>query len=182
MDTFVLLEREWRGFAAHVQHEKARTAIDVGCGKGDLSGALALHGRLRTIGYDWSEAAVAVARASLSHPLLSFETHDFGLPVRPTGIQPGAVDVLCCRFVLQYLDLPAFIANTRCLLRPGTGTVYVVTQVREEMAKHARGGEGLPRAVIAELRDAWPTAPVWPLTRRGEVVALALGGARRADS
>ncbi|MEV6676342.1 class I SAM-dependent methyltransferase [Streptomyces erythrochromogenes] len=182
MDTFSLLEREWRGFAAHVLQAGARTAIDVGCGRGALSGALALHGRLQTIGYDWSEAAVAVARGSLSHPLLSFETHDFGMPVRPTGVQPGAVDIVCCRFVLQYLDLPAFIANARCLLRPGTGTVYVLTQVREEMAKHARGGEGLPRAVIAELRGAWPAAPVWPLTRRGEVVAVALGDPRRAGS
>ncbi|MFD4241861.1 class I SAM-dependent methyltransferase [Streptomyces sp. NPDC058525] len=182
MDTFVLREPEWRGFAAHGQHETASTAIDVGCGRGSMSGAMALQGRLRSTGYDWSEAAVAVARESLSHPLLSFENHDFGMPVRPIGLQSGAVDVICCRFVLQYLDLPAFIAHARCLLRPGTGTVYVVTQVREEMAKHSLGGEGLPRAVIAELRDQWPTAPLWPVTPRGEVVALALRSARRAGS
>ncbi|MFB7836073.1 class I SAM-dependent methyltransferase [Streptomyces sp. NPDC056056] len=181
-DTFELLEREWRWFAAHALQEGARTAIDVGCGRGALSGALALHGKLQTIGYDWSTAAVAVARGSLSHPLLSFANHDFGMPVRPAGVQPGSVDVVCCRFVLQYLDLPEFIAHARCLLRPGTGTVYVVTQVREQMAKHARGGEGLPRSVIAELRDVWPAAPVWPLTPGGEVVALALCGARRAGS
>ena len=107
-------------------------ALDVGCGGGLLSEALALSGA-DTTGVDLSAAALQVARL---HALES------GLRVRYleqaaeelAAAEPAAYDVVCCMEMLEHVPDPAsVVAALAALVRPG-GSVFLSTLNRTPKA------------------------------------------------
>lgn len=107
-------------------------AVDVGCGGGLLSEALALSGAATT-GADLSAAALQVARL---HALES------GVQVRYVeaaaeelaATEPAAFDVVCCMEMLEHVPAPAsVIAALATLVRPG-GSVFLSTLNRTPKA------------------------------------------------
>ncbi|WP_432215500.1 class I SAM-dependent methyltransferase [Streptomyces subrutilus] len=122
---------EMDGFRRHVLTPGARTAIDVGSGWGLLATLMAREG-LRTVGYDWSPVAVDRARTFWSkEERLSFQVHDFLRQTPPRELVPGSVDVVACRLTLPYLDRHIVMTDFRRWLKPRTGVLYLVVQVRE---------------------------------------------------
>lgn len=165
---------EQAGIRRHVLGAGMRTAVDVGCGWGVLTTALAREG-LRTTGYDWSPVAVERAREFWpNEKRLRFEVHDFLTDQAPRALQPASVDVLACRLVLPYLDLHHFMTDARRWVKPRTGVVYVVVQVWEQQPDGYH--RGYPNAVIEELRSGWRHTARWDLDWGPEFTALALTG------
>ncbi|KOG16088.1 class I SAM-dependent methyltransferase [Streptomyces viridochromogenes] len=103
------------------------TALDVGCGTGDLVRLLAARADKGVVGVD-SDAGIAGRARELTPP---------GAPVTfivadaPGGIPEGPYDVIACVAVLHHLPLGETLARLRRQLTPG-GTLVVVGLARDE--------------------------------------------------
>ena len=102
-----------------------KRVIDIGCGGGILSEAMAAKGAHVT-GIDLSEKALGVARL---HKLESGAGVDYRLVAAETlaAESPNAFDVVTCMEMLEHVPEPAAtVASLARLLRPG-GTLFVST-------------------------------------------------------
>jgi len=109
-----------------------RRVVDVGCGGGILSEAMARRGA-RVVGIDLANEALAAARE---------HAHDTGIEIDYRGIgtealarrEPGSFDVVTCMEMLEHVPDPAAIV-TACaqLVKPG-GTVVLSTINRNPKA------------------------------------------------
>ncbi|MFE3558710.1 class I SAM-dependent methyltransferase [Streptomyces sp. NPDC059193] len=168
-----LTEQELVRFRQHVQPEGWMTAVDVGCGRGDLAAAMARMGMLVT-GYDWSDVAVRTARAVHGQRRLRFQTHDLVADPSPQLLVPGGTDVVACRLALQYLGDP-FLSHVRRWLRPDTGVLYLVLQVQEKQPPDGQE-RGFPNAAIEALRQGWRSAVRYDVDPAGAMTCLVLRG------
>ena len=116
------LRLEWIKARAPLQTKKV---LDVGCGGGILSEAMAANGAQVT-GIDLSERALKVAQLHLL---------ESKLPVRYLGVsaetlaeqEPGSFDVVTCMEMLEHVPDPASIVRAcATLVRPG-GHVFFST-------------------------------------------------------
>lgn len=157
----------------HVLSGHGRRAVDIGCGWGFLTAAMAQMG-LWTTGYDWSPVAVAGASNLFDHKRLEFKVHDFVTETPPRELVPGSLDVVACRLTLPYLDRHIAMGDFRRWLKPHTGTLYLVVQVWERQQPGMI--RGYPNAVVEDLRQGWAHTARWDLDPAGEYTALALTG------
>jgi 2-polyprenyl-6-hydroxyphenyl methylase/3-demethylubiquinone-9 3-methyltransferase len=107
--------------AAGTLHGKA--AVDIGCGGGLLSEALAARGA-RVTGIDLAEDLLAAARAHLKTSRLAV---DYRLmPAEALAQeQPGAFDLVTCLEMLEHVPDPAaVVAACAQLARPGAPIVF----------------------------------------------------------
>lgn len=163
-------------FTRHVRPEIGETAVDVGCGRGSFTAAMAQTG-LSVSGYDWSNVAVLVADLVQAGRRLTFGVHDFLGDGAPAGVKPGEVDVLSCRLSLQYLKKEEFLARAVQWLRPDTGRLYVVLPVNERQPP-AHNLSGYPDAEVERLRADWEHSVRWDLDPKGAFTAMVLQGPR----
>ena len=110
----------------------AKTVVDIGCGGGILSEAMALCGAVTT-GIDMGKAPLSVARL---HALESDVDIDYQ-HITAEGLaqqRPAAFDVITCMEMLEHVPDPASIINA-CftLVKPG-GSVYFSTINRNPKA------------------------------------------------
>jgi ubiquinone/menaquinone biosynthesis C-methylase UbiE len=114
-----------RGLAASL-----RQALDVGCGAGHLSFALAPHVR-RITAFDPSESMLATVRdAAARRGLTGVETARGRAEQLPWA--EGCFDLVCTRYSAHHwLDLPAALTEMRRVLAPG-GTLLVIDVLGEE--------------------------------------------------
>jgi 2-polyprenyl-6-hydroxyphenyl methylase/3-demethylubiquinone-9 3-methyltransferase len=98
--------------------------VDVGCGGGLLTEALARHGAHMT-GIDLSRAAIEVASL---HRLESGLADIRYLVTDAAGLaaeEPGAFHVVCCLELIEHVPDPAgLVAACRSLVRPGGSVVF----------------------------------------------------------
>jgi len=106
--------------------------LDIGCGGGILSEAMAQRGA-RVTGIDMGEAPLAVARLHLLESKLDIQ-YEQSTAEQFASANPGAFDVITCLEMLEHVPDPAAIIQS-CfeLLKPG-GHLFVSTINRNPKA------------------------------------------------
>jgi 2-polyprenyl-6-hydroxyphenyl methylase / 3-demethylubiquinone-9 3-methyltransferase len=125
-----------------------RSVLDVGCGGGILSEAMARAGA-RVLGIDLSRACVEVAELHALEARLAVEYR--AVAAADLALErPGAYDLVTCMELLEHVpDPPAMLASLAALVRPG-GDVVVSTLDRH------------PRAFLVAILGAEYIARVLP--------------------
>ncbi|MGH8482333.1 MAG: bifunctional 2-polyprenyl-6-hydroxyphenol methylase/3-demethylubiquinol 3-O-methyltransferase UbiG [Nevskiaceae bacterium] len=102
---------------------KGKAAVDIGCGGGLLSEALAARGAAVT-GVDLAEDLLAAARAHLKVSKLSVDYR--AMPAEALAAEkPGAFDLVTCLEMLEHVPDPAaIVAACAKLARPGAPIVF----------------------------------------------------------
>ncbi|MGI5423963.1 class I SAM-dependent methyltransferase [Streptomyces sp. CA-179760] len=142
------------------------SALDVGCGSGDLARLLATRAA-QVHGIDADPAITARARELT--PATAPVT--YAVADAPTGLPDGPYDVITCVAVLHHLPFKQTLKALRDRLAPG-GTLVVVGLSREETPiDHVLGIASIPLNIVMALvknrgrraaRPASMTAPTRP--------------------
>ena len=120
------------GYVADRVRLAGAKVVDIGCGGGLLSEALAARGA-DVLGIDASEEAVAAARAHLEASGLDVEYRATTAEVLAESA-PGRFDVVTCMELIEHVpDGAALVAACARLARPG-GTVFFSTISRTPKA------------------------------------------------
>lgn len=131
--------------------KEARRVLDVGCGTGRVSFALAQRGHDVT-GIDAHERVVSIAKRIAEHQARHprFQVVDFR---DPTKVEPDQYDVVVCSEVLEHIDeYRRVIANIYAALKPGGHVIVTVPcdprkwSVLDEYGGHVR------RFTISQIR------------------------------
>ncbi len=147
---------------AHLAHADS-SILDVGCGDGRLSVALARHARYVT-GIDLAPAMIARAKARGQQAALQNLTFHVA-DLNQLDFAPAQFDLIVCSFVLHHTDQRVSIPRLIQLLRPG-GSLYLQEPLCPIGAGWARGlwfrGQGM-RQIPAITRQhgfsvAWRVA------------------------
>jgi predicted TPR repeat methyltransferase len=159
-----------------------RIAVDVGCGVGRMTAALAEHFGC-VLGLDVASAHLAEARLRNRHERVLFEQID-GWTVRPRAISQA--DTVFSYEVFYYLApkvLAGYFRDLHRLLKDGGEFVFQLNL--EPMSWKTRGGylvrDVLYACGITHWRD-WPTGPGfrrYAYTREWVLAALASAGFER---
>lgn len=131
------------------QCPRRELAVDVGCGNGQASLALAEHFE-RVIALDPSAAQIAAAP---QHPRVSFGV----APAEATGLADSCADLLLAAQALHWFDFARFWPEVRRVLRPG-GLFAAITY------SLCRIDPPVDRVVARLYRDL--LGPCWPPERR----------------
>ena len=136
----------------------ARTALDVGCGEGFASRALAARG-LAVTGIDPDAPSLALAREQGTAGITYVEADVM------TAALPGDYDVITALAVLHHLPLEAALERVKDLLSPG-GVLLVVGLAASELPKDA--GRELAAVIAHQVgrltHKEWeqPSPTLWP--------------------
>ncbi len=102
---------------------KGKRAIDVGCGGGILTEALAAKGAT-ALGIDLAEAALEVARRHALQSKLQIEYRTSAAEALAAE-KPGAFDLVCCLEMLEHVPDPASVVRACAqLVGPGGDVVF----------------------------------------------------------
>ncbi|MFJ8467686.1 class I SAM-dependent methyltransferase [Streptomyces swartbergensis] len=134
---------------------RVRSALDVGCGSGDLARLLA--GRAERVhGVDADPAITALARELT--PTAAPVT--YAVADAPAGLPDGPYDVITCVAVVHHLPFTRALAAFRDRLAPG-GTLVIVGVSRERTpVDHLLSAASVPlNIVMALLKNRGRPAP-----------------------
>ncbi|MGW6458363.1 class I SAM-dependent methyltransferase [Streptomyces sp. NPDC055078] len=163
-------------FLARVGPGSNAVAVDIGCGDGAWTRRLASWGFTVT-GYDYSRSAIGQARRIMTAPRPRYELCD----VESLRLEPGSVDLISCRYSVEYLR-PGFLDHAAGWLRP-EGVVYVLAAV--DRGGQRNGGRRYDRPdpyrremtadQWAVLGDGWAYCQRYSLTPRTAALILRTG-------
>jgi ubiquinone/menaquinone biosynthesis C-methylase UbiE len=118
--------------SAHAKGQRTKRILDLGCGTGRFTEALAVHFDAQVIGIDPSKKMLEQARSKPSDARIRYE------PGRGESIPvPGSsVDLIFMSMIFHHFDNPALAAREcRRVLRDG-GTAFVRTGIRERISSY----------------------------------------------
>ena len=102
---------------------QGKTVVDVGCGAGILSEALAARGA-RVLGIDLAQEVLAAARRHLAQSQLAVEYREIAAEDLAAE-RPGTFDLVTCLEMLEHVPDPgAVVAACAKLARPGASVVF----------------------------------------------------------
>src|SRR4029079_13299940 len=150
------------------------TCVEVGCGPGRMTGALAERFD-RVLAVDVSPAMLERARAAVPADNVSFVTVSGD---RLDGVEDGIADTLVCYLVLQHLPsrgvVEGYLREFARVLAPG-GEAYVHVPVLRQARRLSRGLRG-PLVALGRRPDTGAAFRGFRLTRRELDRALAEAG------
>ncbi|MGW6461319.1 class I SAM-dependent methyltransferase [Streptomyces sp. NPDC055078] len=162
-------------FLARVGPGADAVAVDIGCGDGAWTRRLASGGWTVT-GYDHSPSAIGQARRIITVPKPRYEIRD----AASLRLEPGSVDLISCRYVLEYLGT-GFLDRAALWLRPG-GAVYVLAAVHYGGQRY-ENPDPYRREMTADqwalLGTGWSSCQRYSLTPRTSALVLRTGGPLR---
>jgi SAM-dependent methyltransferase len=136
------------------------TCVEVGCGSGRMTGALAER-FARVLALDVSPAMIDRARANVSEPNVEFRVISGDAL---DGVESGSADVVVCYLVLQHLPsretVTAYLAEFARVLAPHGGEAFVQLPVLDHGLR--------PRAWRAVRSALVPITSLGAPTRRKE--------------
>jgi ubiquinone/menaquinone biosynthesis C-methylase UbiE len=155
------------------------TVVDVGTGRGELLVVAVKKGASRAIGVEYAEAAVALARRTVSQHEVADRAEVVLADARAMPIDDGSADLVTMLDVVEHLtddELARSFAEILRILRPGgrlfihtfpTRTIYDVTYRALRMTSLRR-------------RRAWPADPRNEFEHKMHVNEQTLGSMRRS--
>uniref|UniRef100_UPI003F49525A class I SAM-dependent methyltransferase n=1 Tax=Streptomyces sp. CA-136453 TaxID=3240050 RepID=UPI003F49525A len=160
-------------FRYYVKAVPGMVAVDIGCGTGAWSRALASMG-LSVTGYDISDVAVAEASSlSSGHNNLRFAQWDVNGDSIPPYLAPRSVDIITCRLTAAFLDRQRFLADAVRWLTPD-GVVHIVTPVHEQLSANGLNMDGLTEREISQLGEGWKEVSRYNVAVDGSTTAVLL--------
>jgi len=151
------------------------TCLEVGCGPGRMTGALAERFD-QVVAVDVSPAMLERARAAVSAPNVSFVAVS---GERLDGVEDGSADTLVCYLVLQHLPdrevVEAYLREFARVLAPG-GAAYVQVPVLGRAGRLWRG----PLIALGRRPETGAAFRGFRLTRRELDRGLAAAGLKVA--
>ncbi|MER6030662.1 class I SAM-dependent methyltransferase [Streptomyces sp. NPDC001851] len=171
----VAFEREM--FRNYAMVKSGMLAVDVGCGRGQMSAHMAKWG-LMVLAYDFSDVAIEDARASHEDfgDQLSFVRHDFDADATPPELVPGTVDIISCRHSFEFLDRSRFITDARRWLTR-SGVLQITTHRARQMPPSA-AHQGLRDDEIEGLHKGWRYMTSYGLDGEDSLIGIVLRGPR----
>ena len=153
------------------------TCVEVGCGPGRMTGALAERFD-RVVALDVSPAMLEQARANVSAANVELRAVS---GERLDGVPDGSADALVCYLVLQHLPsarvVRSYLAEFGRVLAPA-GEAFVQVPVLDGWAGRARRALRMPLLRLARRPDQGAAFRGYRLTRAELAAALAAAGLR----
>jgi ubiquinone/menaquinone biosynthesis C-methylase UbiE len=118
--------------SSHVKDQRIKTILDLGCGTGRFSEALAIHFDAEIIGIDPSTKMLEQARSKQHDSRVRYETgHGESIPLRD-----NSVDLVFISMIFHHLENASLMAREcRRVLRED-GTVFMRAGTRERISSY----------------------------------------------
>jgi len=126
-------------------------ALDVGCGTGRVSFALAKHG-YEVLGIDIEERVIRIARsiAVNRNQNVQFENADY---CRSELVRPNFYDLIVCSEVLEHvIDYHRLVANMHAALKPGGRIIITVPLYPRRWSAIDKYGGHIRRFTVDQMK------------------------------
>ena len=153
--------------------------VDVGAGRGELVALAAEAGAAEAIGFDYSDAAVALAARTIERRGVGDRARVELVDARRLPLADGTADLVTLLDVVEHMtpdELDATLAESLRVLRPG-GRLFVHTLPNRHLYDVTYRAH---RAVMRLLGKHWPADPRLPYERAMHVNEQTVGSLRRS--
>lgn len=126
-DFTLISHYEITNFLSHTDPIEQGTALDIGCGTGQLTRELN-HRGFKVVGIDASKSAIEIAKSLTTLPKTKLDYYHLDVEQDDISILPSAsFDLITCKLVYAFIqDKPGFLDKISGLLAPNGSFVVII--------------------------------------------------------